>query len=595
MGRASVTGKCGWAAASLAGAVAAILALAPAASAQSPNVNLLRSPGCPPTYKAIDRKVYDSAEQETALDALFQPDNFFKAVRLRPPVDWKQDPFHSKHWRNALNAFKWMDSLIYIYNRGGSDAIPALIQARDLVADWTAANNNPSRGVAKEAWLDKTVGDRTPYMAFIARASACEGLLSESQAAVFNSFLQLQGNRLESDKRYSPSNRGLFEDFGLYLLSEYAPYLQNAAAWHALAPPRFRDTFHGRLDEKEGGWLEHSPGYQLLVVRTVEKFFAQTGQDGDLLGFLPRMKDAVAWLLMPDGALPQFGDTYRDKLLPKWATDRARGKQGMHVFKRTGYAVVKQGQNYFAMTSQFHNTDHKHADDLSFELFDGRRVITDSGVYDKDIGRYRLFARSTEAHSVLTVDGEEWKLKPRSTFGSGIAASGKGKGWYAVEGVNPLLRRQKVSHHRLFLYKPGTALIVIDRVRAKKKHRYTRYFHFGPDINLNKSGKGLQLSGGGPKGLLETGGHLSLVRAQEDPLQGWTFPAFRTRVKRWSAAYKSRDRNADYVTTFSLNPNRPVSAKLRGKMGKKVDLKLKAAGKSAGRLAVKRGRKLKIR
>ncbi len=568
--------------------------LAPAASAQTPNLDQLKSAGCPPKYKAVDQASYDASEQARALSALYHVERHFKDVRLVPPVDWKQDPFHSKHWRNTLNAFKYLDELFYIYKRGGSNALPALAQARDLMLDWIAAQNNPSRGVNKEAWLDKTVGDRAPYLAFMARATACEGLLTEGQAATLNHFLQLHGDRLQSDKRYSPSNRGLFEDFGLYLLSEYSPYLQNAAAWHALAPPRFRDTFHGRLDEKEGMWLEHSPGYQLLVIRTVEKFFALTGQDGDLLDFLPRMRQASGWLLMPDKTMPQFGDTDKDKV-PSWVPQYAQGKQGMHVFKRAGYAVVKQGKNYFAVTDQFHNTDHVSDDDLSFELYDGRRVVTDTGVYDKDIGRYRTFARSAEAHSVLTVDGQEFKLKPRSAFGSGITASGTGSGWYAVEGTNPLLRRQKVSHRRLFLYKPGTALIVVDRVRAKKKHRYTRYFHFGPDIDLNKSAKGLQLSGGGPKGLLETAGRLSLVKGQDNPLQGWQFPSFRTRVPRWSAAYKTRDRNADYVTTIALNQNKPLNAKLKGKMGKKVKLKLSAAGKPAGKLTVKRGHRLKIR
>jgi hypothetical protein len=267
----------------------------------------------------------------------------------------------------------------------------------------------------------------------------------------------------------------------------------------------------------------------------------------------------------------------------------------MRVFPNTGYAVVKTGNGYFAVTSQFHNTDHKHADDLSFELFDGRRTITDTGVYDKDIGRYRLFARSAEAHSTLTVDGQEWKLKPRSVYGSGITASGQGHGWYAVEGVNPLVRRQRVHHRRLFLYKPGTALIVIDRVRAKTRHRYTRYFHFGPGIELNREGKDrLGLTGGGPAALLETSGRVSAVRGQDPPLQGFQFPAFRTRIPRWSAAYNTRDRNADYVTTISLNPDKPLNAKLVGKVGRKVRLKLSSGQEQAESLVVNRGKRLKI-
>lgn len=581
------------AAAGVATAVAAMLVFAGSASAQTPSVDALRSPGCPPTYKAVEQDTYTQAEEDGALSGTFRLDNYFPAVQLTPPVDWKQDPFQSKHWRDVLNNFKWLDPLFYTYTQGGPQALPALIHARDLMMDWIGATIDPARGVNKEAWLDKTVGDRAPYLAFMARAAACENLLAEDQAATLIHYLQLHGDRLQSKKRYSPSNRGLFEDFGLYLLSDYAPFLQNAAAWRALAPPRFADTFHGRTNEGEGMWEEHSPGYQLLVIRTVQRFYDLTGQDGFLLKYLPRMQEATGWLLMPDETMPQFGDTYKDRV-PDWVPQHAAGKQGMRVFPKTGYAVVKTGKSYFAVTSQFHNTDHKHADDLSFELFDGRRVITDTGVYDKDIGRYRLFARSTVAHSVLTVDGQEWKLKPRAVYGSGITASGQGSGWYAVEGVNPMLRRQRVHHQRLFLYKPGTALIVIDRVRAKTQHRYTRFFHFGPEIDLNKDGKNrLSLTGGGPAGLLETTGHVSVVKGQDPPLQGFQFPAFRTRIPRWSAAYNTRDRNADYVTTISLNPNKPLSAKLVGKVGNKVRLKL-SSGKKAEHLVVKRGKRLKI-
>jgi Heparinase II/III-like protein/Heparinase II/III N-terminus len=577
-------------------ALLAVLLFAPDASAQAPSsVELLKSVGCPVRYDAVDQKdSYSGQEVADAMAGNYQVDSYFPAVNLTPPINWTQDPFQSKHWRDALNSFKWLDPLLWEYSSAGPLALPALAKARDIALDWADAASRPERGLNKEAWFDKTVGDRTPYMAFIARASACEGLLNDDQAAQLIGFMQLQGDRLRSNKRYSPSNRGLFEDFGLYLLSQYMPFLKDASGWAKIAPPRMADTFHGRLNEREGTWLEHSPGYQVLVVKTIQKFVGITGKDAFLLKRIPRMQDAVGWLMLPDQTMPQFGDTYRDRV-PDWGVDHAAGKQGMHVFRKTGYAVVKEGENYFATTDQFHNTDHVSADQLTFELYDGRRVITDTGLYDKDIGRYRRFERSAAAHSVLTVDGQEPKLKPRAAFGGGLTASGTGDGWYAVEGVDPLLRRQRVHERRLFLYKPGTGLIIIDRVRAKTRHRYTRYFHFGPDIDIAEGKNGLHLNDPAPTGILQAQGKLSAARGQDNPLQGFQFPSFRTRLPRWSVAYTTHGRNADYVSTVSLNPDQPLTAKLRGRVGKRTHLSLRSGGKPVGGLLISRGRRIHIK
>jgi Heparinase II/III-like protein/Heparinase II/III N-terminus len=596
---------------SLSGAAAAALQLASPAfasgPAQGPNVDLLRSPGCPPTYKAVDQGLPTEAVQREAMKGNFRINRYTSPVHLQQPVFWKMDPFRSRQWQNGLQSLKWLDKLYFIYSRSTlfsrAEKLAALAKARDYVLDWIDGATNPNRGLPKQAWVDKTVGDRTPYIAYVARAAACEGILNDVQSFTMIQFLQFHGNRLHSTKRYSPSNRGLFEDLGLYLLAEYCPFLKGAPKWRRITLPRFRHTFHGRLDEREGVWNEHSPGYHLLVIRTVERFAALTGHNVNQLRFLPRMRQALGWMLMPDGRLPQFGDTYRDRA-PEWAVRYASGKQGIRVLKRSGYAFVKQAGSYLGITSQFHNTDHKHADDLSFELFeDGQRVISDTGVFDKDIGAYRRFERRSEAHNVFTVDGQSFKTKPRRLYGSGITAHGQGRGWYAIEGVNPLVRNLRVHHRRLFLYKPGTALIVVDRVRAASHHTYRRYFHFGPGIDVGTMKRGVMLRdrnrppAHATLGALSTskGGAPHLTRGQDNPLQGWEFPDFRKRTPRWSSSFETRGRNADYVTTISLNPAAPISAGLHGKVGKVARVQLRAGGKKAGRLVVRRGRKLRIR
>src|SRR6185436_13163932 len=63
------------------------------------------------------------------------------------------------------------------------------------------------------------------------------------------------------------------------------------------------------------------------------------------------------------------------------------------------------------------------------------------------------------------------------------------------EGRNPLLRGQGVAHTRLFLYRPGVALVIVDRLRSDAVHTYIRYLHLHPDVELgDRDDVGIQIN-----------------------------------------------------------------------------------------------------
>ena len=46
-----------------------------------------------------------------------------------------------------------------------------------------------------------------------------------------------------------------------------------------------------------------------------------------------------------------------------------------------GIASVRDGESHLVLSAGFHNTTHKHADELGFELSEGgRRLVTDTGM-----------------------------------------------------------------------------------------------------------------------------------------------------------------------------------------------------------------------
>jgi hypothetical protein len=461
-------------------------------------------------------------------------------------------------YRQNLFKLRFLTPLLDAYAMDG-DA-EALEEALALGLDFAHALRRRGPDTPGEAWTDKVVGDRAPFVGYLTRAAACEDLIDRDEAATLIDSVRQHAVFLTEDQVYAPDNHGLFADRGLYLSARYAPFLAEAPEWKRLARRRFESTLRGRLSE--GVWLEHSSNYQFLALRPVEEFIELLGGDAELERLERQMKAAAAWFVEPDGEITQFGDSNLEPV-PRWGLRRASRLDGMKAFFGAGFAFVRvpsaEGEGYLAVTAGFHNLTHKHADELSFELYDrGHRVVTDTGLYHKDPGPERRYVLSAAAHSTLTVDGRDWAIDDStSDYGSALDAVGAGDGWYAIEAHNPLVRRQGASHSRLFLYRPGSALLVIDRVRSQRRHRYRRHVQLGPDLRIS-GGRGstsLSLEASGFHGSLFDSGpsRRSEVRGRKHPLQGFTSPDFRRFDPRWTVRFDSRGRDLDRALAIGLD------------------------------------------
>jgi Heparinase II/III-like protein len=500
---------------------------------------------------------YSAAEIDAAKRGRFEV--FHVPVKLVPPVDWASDPLEAHRYRQNLYKLRFLGPLLQAYHERGDTA--ALRRAADLALDFARSNRLGAPATSGEAWTDKVVGDRIPYLAYSARAAGCEGILERGQAAALLDSLEQHAGYLTEPANYVPDNHGLFADTGLLLLSRYLPFVPSARRWARLARHRFLETLRGRV--ADGVWLEHSCAYQFLAIRAVERFARLRGHDPQLGRLLRSMKDAAGWLVEPDREICQFGDSNLEPV-PAWGLRRADEVSGMRTFRHAGFAVVRTGEGggadggYLAVTAGFHNLTHKHADELSFELYDrGHRVVTDTGLYHKDPGAAREFVVSPPAHSVLTVDGRDWAIgDSRADYGSAIVATGRGAGWYAVQGRNPLVADQGVRHRRLFLYRPGRALVILDRVRAGEPHRYDRYLQLGPEIRLgDRDADSLEIEAPGFRGsILDQGADdRRMARGRRSPLAGWTSPDFRIFKPRWTVDLRSRDADALETIVVSLD------------------------------------------
>ena len=195
----------------------------------------------------------------------------------------------------------------------------------------------------------------------------------------------------------------------------------------------------------DGGHEERSPMYHSLILengldllnlaRASER--TPEGFADALAGVLARMTEALARWTGPDGRIALFADSawgvaaepealfdYAQRLgvidAPPIAEDGAA--EGSAYERRTNGDFVLIAST--GGPAPAHQPGHAHCDALAFELFaGGRRLVTDTGVYEYRPGALRDRARATSSHATLAFDGRE-----QSEVWSAHRVGGRAKG-----------------------------------------------------------------------------------------------------------------------------------------------------------------------
>jgi hypothetical protein len=533
-------------------------------------VKKLRKQPCPPTYAVRVARPAETAEIAAAKQGRFNLEG--TEVKLGKNTNWQFNPNGSLAFQARLHDLRFLDILFYAYRENGDRK--ALRKAKQIIVDWV--KNNPlKRPTTARTWFDKVAGDRAAYIAYGTRAAACEGLLKNPKLArkllgSVEQHIRFLGKR----KLYSDTNRGLFMDLGLIFSGRQMRFLPGATKARNRGERRFVGNVQDHVIPGEAMWLEHSSTYQFLTINAIERYLEVIEDKKPFLNeILPQMKDTAAWMTMPDQLTLQNGDAYQDKA-SRFAQAINRTQQGIRVLGGSGVAFVKptKKKNYLSFLANYHSEIHRHSDDLSFDLYEnGHRVVSDSGIPDKDFGTPYLYAISSPAHSVVTVDGQDFPRDREQAYGSGLLASGEGAGWYALLGTNPTVASQGVDHQRLLLYKPGSALIVADRLRSPSEHTYTSYFQFGPEFGLQPTAEGVRLFDGADEVQVSNLSTVPLqrqaVRGQDDPLLGYVWEDFRDRDPRWVQTTTARGSDVDNVSTISVDPEVAFRASAAAPLG----------------------------
>ena len=525
-----------------------------------------------------------------------------KVQELRPPVDWADRPYlEGDEAAFRLNCFFFADPLMHA--DVSDDVTASLLESMaELYEDWIEQNPSvdpPKRH--KYAWYDHAAAARLVHLTHLLRESARLGVLTPEQRRRLAASAIEHVDFLMDEENYQPNhNHGLFSDAGLHLAADAVSTLPESAEWASVASERFRTTLARTVEVDEGVHLEHSPFYQLVMRRALERF-GSTGllPEVELEALLERMDQATAWMTSPDGTLPMIGDTSAGADPDPPARERVAGCSGLKAFPKSGYAMVRDGGSYLFVTAAFHSAAHKHSDDLSYCLYEsGRLLIGDAGNagYEYE-GAARQFCVSPGAHSGIGIDSYTWIHDPRGAAGSGIVATGSIEDTHAILAENPRIAPDDRVARRLVVYRPGRALAVVDEVEAHEDEVVERYLQLSPELSATVlSGGEVEILGDAERvawlaTLEEEGGapdSVSALRGRTNPPMGGLFFPEIEQVEACTTVALSRYGGGmfGYMLSLGDSASKPTPALAEGRLAG-ADAELVLTGMGEGPLAVR--------
>ncbi|MBX3440195.1 MAG: alginate lyase family protein, partial [Planctomycetaceae bacterium] len=136
---------------------------------------------------------------------------------------------------------------------------------------------------------------------------------------------------------------------------------------------------------------------------------------------------------------------------------------------------------------------HAHCDLLTIEAsLSGRRLIVDSGVYDYADGEMRQYCRSTAAHNVLQIDGEE-QCDTWSRFRMGYRGhpsalvSGETDGFHWCRAHHNAYRRLEVPVvGRWLACRSKGPWFCVDWAAGRGRHDLITRLHLSPEVSLTQ-------------------------------------------------------------------------------------------------------------
>ncbi|MCG8435132.1 MAG: heparinase II/III family protein, partial [Gammaproteobacteria bacterium] len=327
----------------------------------------------------------------------FQPREDLPPWKFTFPIDWLADPFQDRNWRFYLHGWTMVDRLIMAYEKYGDSDY--LRQAVMIVLDWYEFHYSQNK-VADFSWYDAAVGFRAIRLAYLwDNIHRLEDSLKfeETKTLIELGFFHVY-KLLEKNFIKRRGNHALFQVHGLMGICQTLHFLKNCDQGRRFATEVMITLLNSQFS-KEAVHLEHSPSYHFMAADLVSNFINSKFYSDiqDLPNKFSKVLENKIWMVHPNKSVVHVGDSsgIKDVIWPI-GNERCKSIQVyesqcflLKTFQSTGYVIARsdwqipeESASMLFFQASFHSAAHKHADDLSFELYEvGRRLLIDSGMY----------------------------------------------------------------------------------------------------------------------------------------------------------------------------------------------------------------------
>ncbi len=457
------------------------------------------------------------------------------------PINWSEDPFNDRNWMFQLYSWRLIDAVLLEYDETKHQSL--LKESIAIILDWYEFHVVKGKN-SVWTWYDMSTGLRAMKLAWIWQEIMQVNLeISNDTKERIYHLMELHVEKLMDESFLSRGNHAYFQLVGLRLICISEASLK-ACEEEAAYGKRKMDALIGKQFTEQGVHREHSPRYHLLLVNELQNLNIYELYPLEIDGFANKIEEVIPWLIYPDSTVARIGDSSGKSNITFSETPKIHTVNDRHIligdFIASGYFTVRtnletslnESTQIFISGMSNKNSGHKHADELSFELFHkGKLVIVDSGKYSYNKDGYRNYIISAKAHNTLSIDGVEIKPYDVSDSGSKLTP-------YTIQHEEVIVsgnvnRPDLFSHHREFRITPFETMEIQDvfdsqmpnlsKVSEESDVRsFTSNLHINPELSLQRiSSNIVRINNYIEVELLSNECELFVIYGQTNPLLGW--------------------------------------------------------------------------
>lgn len=327
-------------------------------------------------------------------------------------TDWEADPFKDLNWRFQFHTLRWINPLLW-------DALDGNLESKNewkrIVKSWADANIPPERAKDKYAWMDMTDGNR-------AIQTSIGAALIDDDDQWYVDLLVEHRNWLLDDDKIVGGNHGLHQNVGLFVVAAVLDDKIGMDRAVERLGQQVLEVFEEEGLNEEGSVAYHQTNISWWKDTQKRLSFEGYSLPPEAAERLEKAGETMAYLLLPDGTMPQIGDGGRGKgrgslhpLIAKVVKGDTQG-ENLATFKhyKYGFTIFRSGWGETRPADQESHTiirqgadlkRHSHNDRGALHLYSrGQRWLSDGGFHSyQQRNRDRNYTKSRRAHNVIHI------------------------------------------------------------------------------------------------------------------------------------------------------------------------------------------------